>query len=105
MWQAIHGKDWREVEYHLAPAFTGVNAAGKRFDRAGWMEYWKANQIQDFYLGEVAVQPNGADMVVTYSLRLTPPFTSPGGDLSIVSVWQQLKGGWVLISQSETPVR
>lgn len=107
MWQAIRGQDWREVEYHLAPAFAGVNAAGQRFDRSGWMEYRKANRITDFSLGEVTVQPNGPDMVLTYNLGLTfsSNATAPVGELSIMSVWQQVKGGWVLISQSETPVR
>jgi ketosteroid isomerase-like protein len=107
MWQAIRDKDWTEVERHLAPAFVGSDARGRSYDRAAWIEHWKATQIRDFSLGEVAVQPDGADMVVTYEVRLNgeesgqPLLSAP---VRMVSVWQQLKKGWILIAQSGTPV-
>lgn len=102
LWQAIRDKDWKEVEYRLAPTFVGVDAKGQTFDRAGWVEHWKAAQIKDSSLGEVSVQPNGTDMTVTYVLHL-----SGGGStaLRVVSVWQQVKGGWMLIAQSGTPIQ
>src|SRR5512137_2388697 len=61
MWQAVRDKDWKEVEYRLAPTFVGVNAKGQVLDRAGWVQYWKAGQMKGFSFGEVSVQPNGAD--------------------------------------------
>ena len=103
MWQAIRDKEWNEVEHHLAPAFVGVNAAGQKLDHAGWVEYWKGSQVTDFSLGELTVQPNGPDMIVTYDLRLNGP--GPEGGVRVVSVWQQLKKGWVLTAQTNTPVR
>jgi Domain of unknown function (DUF4440) len=101
MWQAIRDKDWKEVEYRLAPTFVGVNSKGSAFDRAGWVEYWKASPVTDFALGELTVQPNGTDMTVTYVLRLNAG--ASGSALRVVSVWQENKGGWMLIATSATP--
>lgn len=107
MWQAIRDKDWNNVEYHLAPTFVGVNASGQSLDRAAWLGYWKSVQIKDFSLGEVSVQPQGADMVVTYifqsSGRLGVP-AATGAGLRIVSVWQQVKHGWILTATAMTPI-
>jgi len=100
MWQAAQQKDWANFEYHLAPSFVGVDWAGKSFDRAGWVERWKAAAIRDYSLGEVNVQPEGADMVVTY--RATLP-GSPD-EIRVVSVWQQVKSRWILTASSMTPI-
>jgi uncharacterized protein DUF4440 len=99
MWQAIRDKDWVQVERHLAPMFVGVDVSGHKFDQVGWVEHWKSTPVREFNLGEVAVHPNGADMVITYELRL-----DNSKPVRVVSVWQQLKKGWVLTTQSATPV-
>lgn len=101
MWQAIRGKDWKNFEQHLAPAFVGVDPSGKNYDRAGWVEYWQSASIHDYSLGEVTVQPAGDDMVLTYVVTL--PGTADR--VRVVSVWQQVKSGWILTSCSMTPVR
>ena len=103
MWKAIHDKDWKAVEYRLSPSFTGINAAGQALEKAAWIEYWKGAPISDFSLGEVTVQPSGHDMVVTYVLNLTG--ASGAAALRVISVWQELKGGWVLTATSATPIR
>ena len=103
LWKAIHEKDWKEVEYRLAPMFVGVNSKGQSFDRAAWVEYWKASPVTDFSLAEVSVQPNGADMSVTYVMRLNS--SNSGNVLRVISVWQEIKGGWTLITTSLTPVQ
>lgn len=108
MWQAIHDKDWSGVESHLAPVFVGVDAHGRNYDHAGWLALWKSVQLRDFSLGEVTVEPEGMDMVVTYEMRLNGEESGqplPDVPIRVVSVWQQLKKSWVLISQSSTPVR
>ena len=101
MWQAIRGKDWKNFEQHLAPAFVGVDPSGKNYDRAGWVEYWQSSSIHDYSLGEVTVQPAGADMVLTYVVTL--PGTADR--VRVVSVWQQVKSGWILTASTMTPVR
>ena len=104
MWQSIHDKNWPEVERHLAPAFVGASAQGKALDRAGWLEYLKSIPPSDYSLGEVQVQPAGGDMVVGYVIQFSNQSAGHATGLRVVSVWQSLKRGWVLISQSHTPV-
>ena len=107
MWKAAQNKNWTEFTNHLAPAFTGANSAGQSLDRAAWVDYWKTAQLKDFSLGEVTVQPAGADMVATYVLRFTGTdagHSSPAGGVRVVSAWQEVAKGWILISQSQTPV-
>jgi hypothetical protein len=101
MWQAIRDRDWTEIEYRLAPMFVGVNPAGQSLDRAAWIQYWKATPVKDFTLAEVVVQPNGADMTVSYVLHLG---NRPGAGLRVLSVWQEVKKGWMLTATSMTPV-
>jgi hypothetical protein len=129
MWEAMKAQRWKEVESHLAPTFVGVDAAGKKYDRAGWLGYWKSTPIGEYSLGEVTVDPAGTDMVVSYTLVFdskpdskTDSKTagdskaggnSAGGDssagpnhsLRVVSVWQSVKKGWILTATSLTPIR
>lgn len=105
LWKAIQEKSWGEVEAHLAPAFVAVPPDGRRLDRAAWIEHWKAHPVREFSLGELSVQPNGADMVVVYELRLQSEGAAAAAKgIRVVSVWQLLKKGWVLISQSSTTI-
>jgi len=129
MWEAMKAQHWKDVESHLAPTFVGVDAAGKKYDRAGWLAYWKSTLISEYSLGEITVDPAGTDMVVSYTLVVsskpdskTDPKTagdskaggnSGGGDnsvgpnhsLRVVSVWQSVKKGWILTATSLTPIR
>lgn len=102
MWKAMRDKNWKEVEYHLAPTFVGVTDAGQTVDRDGWVEYWKAAAIGEFSLGEVSVQPSGTDMTVVYVLHLSG---NKNQAFRMVSVWQEIKRGWLLIAASTTPIR
>jgi ketosteroid isomerase-like protein len=106
MWQALRDADWSNVEYHLAPAFVGVDSRGQSFDRAGWMELWKSQRVKEFSLSEIQVQPEGADLVITYVLRLesASPAGQPARTLRAVSVWQEIKGRWILTVSSLTSI-
>jgi len=106
MWQSIQGKDWANVERRLSPTFVGVNAEGRMFDRAGWLELWKNAQVTEFSLGELQVQPEGPDMKVTYILSLPASGKGPAPPSQrVVSVWQQLKTRWLLSATSITPIQ
>jgi Domain of unknown function (DUF4440) len=108
MWQALHDRDWKSFEHRLAPAFIGVDPSGKVFDRAGWMERWTNVTSNEYSLGEVTVQPAGVDMVVTYVLNVSsnnPANSASGERLQVVSVWQQVKSGWIQTACSMTPVK
>jgi hypothetical protein len=120
LWQAIKAQQWRDVQIRLAPMFVGVGADGKKYDRAGWMDYWKSAPGHDFSVGDVTVNPAGTDMVVSYILNMSgnPPSGNASGTpqgnsgnsvatppLRVVSVWQQVKSGWIMSTTSLTPVR
>jgi ketosteroid isomerase-like protein len=105
MWQAIRDKDWANVERHLSATFIGVNADGQMFDRAGWLQHWKSAPVGEFSLGELQVQPEGPDMKVTYIFQLQGTGASSAAGLRVVSVWQQVKAGWVLSATSLTPIQ
>lgn len=104
MWQAIPKKDWKEFEYHLAPSFVGVNPSGLVMDRNAWVEYWKAAQVQEVQVGRLETQPNGADMVVTFVLQIVTADSPGGRGYRVLSVWQQVKRGWILTATSLVPV-
>jgi uncharacterized protein DUF4440 len=108
MWQAIRNRDWTSFERQLAPAFIGADGTGTVFDRAAWVEHWKQSAIGDYSLGEVVIQPAGADLVITYVVSLTgsnPANRGVGSRMRVVSVWQQVKSRMVLTTSSITPVQ
>jgi hypothetical protein len=108
MWDAMKAQKWKDVESHLAPTFVGVDAAGAKYDRAGWLASWKSSAISEFSLGEVTVDPAGTDMVVSYILNISGNVSgsvAPKQTLRVVSVWQTVKKGWILTATSLTPVR
>jgi hypothetical protein len=98
MWRAIRDHDWSNFEEHLAPIFVGVDSSGRLFDRDAWVAHWKSTPVKDFSLGEISVQPQGPDMIVTYV------FHSNLGSWRVVSVWQEIKKGWILTTTSITPL-
>jgi Domain of unknown function (DUF4440) len=106
MWQAVRDKDWANFERHLSPTFIGVNAEGQMFDRDGWVQQWKGAPVVEFSLGEVQVKPEGPDMKVTYVFHLQAATAGavPAAGLRVVSVWQQVKGRWLLTTTSITPI-
>jgi ketosteroid isomerase-like protein len=108
MWDAIKAQQWKDVESHLSPTFVGVDAAGKKYDRAGWLASWKSSGIGEFSLGEVTVDPAGTDMVVSYILNISGNVSGSVASkqtLRVVSVWQQVKSGWIMTATSLTPIK
>jgi hypothetical protein len=107
MWQAVRDKDWANVERHLSPTFTGVTADGRLFDRAGWLDQWKSSEMREFSLGEVQTQPEGIDMKVTYIFngQTSAKALLPASGLRVVSVWQDVRGRWMLSAISMTPIQ
>ena len=105
--QAIREKEWKEIQQHLAPGFVGVTADGRKLDRLGWLEHWKTVEIRDLTIGEMVVQSSGSDMVVSYELKINGSESGrpiPAASLRVVSVWQELKKGWILTTQTSTPM-
>ena len=107
MWQAMHNRDWTNFERRLAPAFVGVDASGKAFDRAGWVERWKSAGVRAYSIGDLQVQPEGPDMVVTYVVTVgaAQADATASQQMRVVSVWQQVKSGLILTSSTMTPLK
>jgi hypothetical protein len=107
MWQAVHDKDWINVERHLSPTFTGVTADGRVFDRPGWLGLWQAAEVQEFSLGEMQIQPEGSDMKVTYIFHVKGPSKAqlPSSGLRVISIWQEVKSRWMLTAMSMTAIQ
>jgi hypothetical protein len=107
LWQAMKAQKWRDVEVRLAPMFVGVGDDGRKYDRAGWMAYWKSAPRNDYSIGEVTVDPAGTDMVVSYILNISGSAGNGAASrqLRVVSVWQQAKSGWIMSTTSLTPIR
>lgn len=107
MWQSIQGKDWANVQRHLSPTFIGVTADGRMFDRAGWLQQWQSVQVREFSLDDVQVQPDGADMKVTYIFHVQGAAIGPlpSAGLRVISIWQDVKSRWMLSATSITPIQ
>jgi len=99
LWQEIKARNWPEVERRLAPSFVEVTPTGSR-DRAQTLERLKSLNLADYSLGGLEVRPAGSDMVVAYAITLR---ASSGDEttLHMMTVWQQVKGGWIVVAHSE----
>lgn len=104
MWQAARQKDWTNLERQLAPAFVGIEPGGAAVNRDTWVQYWKGAGIGDYSIGEVAVQPDGPDLVITYVISFAGSSGLPSPQMRVMSVWQQVKSRMVLTATSITPL-
>jgi hypothetical protein len=100
-WQEVKEKDWKELDRHMASTLVSANAQ-QVMDRSALLAHLKEFELADYALGEVNVQPNGNDLVVSYTvmLRGTVAGRPMPETLRVLSVWQRLGHGWVLIAQS-----
>lgn len=104
-WGDVKAKDWQTLEGHIAPEFTGIIPPGVT-DHAKLMEHLRTMDLQEFQVGDLETKLSGGDLIVIYSLTLKgtahgQPF--PSTPLRILSVWQELKHGWILVAQSAVP--
>ncbi len=100
-WKDVQAKNWAEVDRHVAATFAGTSTAGK-IDRAGFLREIQNATLADFSLSECESRMNGEDMMITCTMR-----ANWGGQTAAsatLSVWQQLKKGWVMVAHSESPL-
>jgi hypothetical protein len=105
MWDEIKAKNWAEIERHIGPTFAGVGPRGG-IDRAAFMEHAKQFEIDDFALGNVDSKPNGNDVMVTYDITIHGRLGGqplPATPFHMMSVWQQVKGGWIEVAHATVP--
>jgi hypothetical protein len=101
-WQMARNQDWGQLQPLLA-ANVVWTLPGKTLNRDDVVPYLKTLSVRDYTIRDLSVKPNGPDMTIAYTLQLAPQ-AGPAQDYSVVSVWQQVKGGQVLILRSEFPV-
>ncbi|MBZ5568303.1 MAG: nuclear transport factor 2 family protein [Acidobacteriia bacterium] len=98
-WQDVQAKNWAEVDRHVADTFAGTGPGGTT-DRAAFLRDLQKAPLTDFSLSECNSHLNGADMVVTCTLQAQ--WAGQPSTASTLSVWQQLKKGWVMVAHSES---
>ena len=103
-WNDVKSKRWAEVDRHLASTFEGTSASGNR-DKAAAVEAWKKFDLKSFSLADVQVQPNGADLVISYTFTGEGTFDGkplPNGPIHMMTVWQQVSKGWIAIAHADS---
>jgi hypothetical protein len=104
-WKDVADQHWSGLQRHLASKFTLTTPEGF-FGADQALEHWKQLELQDYSLGNFKVEPNGADVVVSYTLTLRG--TRAGQPMSsaptyVMSVWQEVGPRWLLIARSTHP--
>ena len=100
-WQMVHKQEWAKLQPLLA-ANVVWTLPGKTLTRDEIVPYLQGLPAGDYVIGAVTLKPNGPDMTVAYTMQMG----AAGGatkSVSVVSVWQQVKGGYVMTVRSEQP--
>jgi hypothetical protein len=100
LWDDVKNNRLRDLEPHLSSTFVATVPGGVR-DRAGFLDYLKGLQVTEYSIADVKTAPAGGDIVVTYTISLRG--AGPGATMTGMTVWQQVKKGYVAISHSEVP--
>lgn len=99
-WDDVKAKDFKSLEQHLSATFAGAGPHGA-LDRATFLRELQSYQLTSVSLANCSTQMNGADLMVTCITRREG--SAPGlPATATLSVWQQLKKGWVMVAHSET---
>ena len=104
-WQDVKAKNWKSLEARMAPMLVSTLGGNVR-DRAMTLEYAKSLDVKEFQIGEVESRPAGVDLIVTYVINLKGAASGkalPSEPMRVMSVWQPLSKGWVLVAQSSSP--
>lgn len=103
-WKDVKERKLQELGRHVAPEFMGTNEMAT-LDKPALLEHVSHLDIESFQIGEVQTKPAGRDLIVSYvmTLRLKSPNSpSPEMRLRMLSVWQELKHGWVVVAMSSS---
>jgi len=104
-WKNVAARNWPEIERIMASNYAGV-ASGGNLDRAAALDQYRQWQLENYSIGELKTELNGDTIVVTYTITLRGKAGSdplPVAPQHMMTVWQQLKAGWVEIAHSVSP--
>lgn len=105
LWRDIQKQNWKDLEQHLAANFVYVTPAG-RWDREAAIEQLHQLQVREYSLGDLSTEMNRDTFVVTYTITLVGTVKGqplPSQPQRCLTVWQQQKGGWMVIAQ-DSPI-
>jgi hypothetical protein len=100
-WSQARAGRWNAITPLLA-ANVVYAVGGRILSRDQIVPYLQSEKIRDFVVSDTQVMPNGPDMTVSYHLQISSA-NSAARSLTAVSVWQQVKSGWILIVHTEQP--
>lgn len=98
-WKDVQAKNWTEVDKHVASIFAGAGPGGT-MDREAFLRDLQKSPLTDFSLSECRSQLSGADVIIACTLRAQ--WAGQSSTSSTLTVWQQLKKGWVMVAHSES---
>jgi hypothetical protein len=100
LWQMAQKQQWDKI----SPLFSATlvwNVNGKSLNASQVVPYLQSLNLKDVVVRDASIQPNGANMTVTYTLQISSA-NGTTQDFSVFSVWQQIKGGgYILIAHSQ----
>ncbi len=101
-WDDVKARDFKRLDQRVGGTFAGSGPSGP-INRDAFMRELQAYQLTSVSLANCATQSNGADLMVACVVRREG--SAPGlRAASTLSVWQQLKKGWVMVAHSESPL-
>lgn len=105
-WDAVKAKNWADVEAHLSGTVVTETPDTVR-NKQQTMEHIRHLNLTDYSMGDIQTEMNGGDLIVSYSMTVHGTFNGqplPDRPMRMMSVWQPLKRGMVLIAHTSMPV-
>jgi len=100
-WEDVKSKNWADLDRRLASTFAAVATNGT-MDRAAFLQKLHGLNVAEVNLANCNSQLNGGDLMVTCVRDIRADSAVPPA--STLSVWQQVKKGWIMVAHSETPL-
>jgi hypothetical protein len=104
-WEAVKAKNWAGVEAHLAGTVV-TEAPDAVRNKQQTMEHIRQLNLTDYSLGDVQTETNGGDLIITYTITVHGSVAGkplPDRPMRMMSVWQPLKRGMVMIAHTSMP--
>jgi hypothetical protein len=100
-WSTVKAKNWQQVPGMLA-ANVMYSTGNKVLSKDQVVPYLQGLNLADFTITGMVVKPNGPDMTLNYTLQLSA-VGAPVQTFTVISVWQQVQQGMILIVHTEQP--
>ncbi len=106
-WKDVKDKNMQDLGTHVAPEFLGANEM-QTLDKAALLDHVGHLDLASYQIGEVETRSSGKDLLVAYVVTVrTKSGDRAAADtrMRILSTWQELNHGWVLVTMSGTHIQ